>query len=99
MKKDDHSVNWSKSMSSHFKQCKQAPLTQSQLHNKAKQLALKYYGTEDLKALQKYQLDKVISWVTGIKPDQGKNTQKKAQHAQAKAQHQRKTRYKNKQHR
>jgi hypothetical protein len=48
------------------------------LHNKAKQLALKYYGTADLKALSTYQLDKVISWTTGKNPDAGRNRDRKA---------------------
>lgn len=44
----------------------------------AKQLAKKYYGTDDLSMLAPYQLDKVITWVTKRNPDAGKNKDRKA---------------------
>jgi|DEB0MinimDraft_6_1074348.scaffolds.fasta_scaffold00234_24 hypothetical protein len=72
--------DWSKTISSTIRLSKKNP-SQGQLHAKAKRLSLKYYGTEDLKALQPYQLDKVITWVTGRNPDAGKNRQRKAQKA------------------
>ena len=72
--------NWSKTTSSTIRLSKQNP-SQGQLHAKAEKLSLKYYGIKDLKALQPYQLDKVITWVTGRNPDAGKNQQRKAQKA------------------
>ena len=40
-------------------------------------LAVKYYGTTDLKALTPYQLDKITTWVTW-NPNKGKNRDSKA---------------------
>lgn len=45
----------------------------------AQYLANKYYGTQDLKALTPFQLDKVISWTTNFSPDKGKNKSRKAE--------------------
>jgi hypothetical protein len=64
--------NWSKTISSTIQLSKKNP-SQGQLHLKAKRLAKKYYGTEDLGTLQSYQLDKIIGWVTDIKPNKGSN--------------------------
>ena len=41
---------------------------------KFNKLALKYYGTSNVEELEPYQIDKLITWVTGTNPDQGKNT-------------------------
>lgn len=46
---------------------------------KAQYLAKKYYGTQDLKALTPFQLDKVIGWTTNFSPDKGKNKSRKAE--------------------
>jgi len=40
---------------------------QQKMLSKAEYLANKYYNTTDLKTLSPRQLDKVISWTTGIK--------------------------------
>jgi hypothetical protein len=53
----------------------------SAFDTRARQLALKYYKTEDLTQLSTYQLDKLTTWVTGHNPDAGKNRQRKAQKA------------------
>lgn len=47
----------------------------------AQALAKKYYHTDDLKTLQPYQLDKIITWVTKMNPDSGKSQQRKAETA------------------
>ena len=52
----------------------------NKLNNQITYLAKKYYGTEDLSALQPYQLDKITSWVTWS-PDQGKNQSRRAEMA------------------
>ena len=80
MKKNYDYNNWTTTIKSTIALSKKNP-AQGQLHSKAKSLALKYYGTEDLKALKLYQLDKIITWVTGRNPDEGKNRQRKAQKA------------------
>ena len=48
---------------------------------RARQLALKYYKTEDLAQLSTYRLDKLTTWVTGYNPDKGKNSSRKAEMA------------------
>ncbi len=45
---------------------------------KAQELANKYYGTEDLKALTPRQLDKIVNWTTGHSPNRGRNKDRKA---------------------
>ena len=71
-------TDWGKQLSGVIKASKRAGPSSVALHNKAKRLAQKYYGTSDLKALKPYQLDKVISWTTGITPDEGKSKDRKA---------------------
>lgn len=73
--------NWSKGLSGVIKASKRAGPTSVALQNKAKKLAQKYYGTTDLKALAPYQLDKVITWVTGMSPEAGKSKSRKYQQA------------------
>ena len=53
----------------------------SPFDKKARQLAQKYYGTEDLSKLKPFQLDKVTTWVTGYNPNKGKNQSRKAEYA------------------
>ena len=81
MAKTEYTVDWSKSVKGHLKQCRNAPDSASNLHKAAKKLALRYYGTEDISSLQPYQIDKIISWTTGIKPEKGKTAQRKAEKA------------------
>ena len=64
--------NWSKTISSTIQLSKKNP-SQGHLHQKAKRLAKKYYGTEDISTLKAFQIDKIISWVTDIKPNKGSN--------------------------
>jgi len=71
-------TDWGKQLSGVIKASKRAGPTSVALHSKAKKLAFKYYGTTDLKTLQSYQLDKVITWVTGTTPDEGKSKDRKA---------------------
>ena len=78
MAKQEHTINWSKSVKGHLEQCRNAPDTASQLHKAAKKLALRYYGTENIASLQPYQIDKIISWTTGIKPNKGRNKDRRA---------------------
>ena len=40
---------------------------------KARELALKYYKTDNLKKLTPYQLDKLTTWVTGYNPNKLKD--------------------------
>jgi len=35
-------------------------------------LAKKYYGTTNLSTLKPYQIDKITTWLTNTKPNQGK---------------------------
>ena len=76
--KRDPATDWSKTTKAVSKASKQAPRTQAQLLKQARKLALKYYRTEDLSMLAPYQLDKVITWVTKMKPDAGKNRDRKS---------------------
>jgi hypothetical protein len=71
-------TNWSKGLSGVIKASKRTGPTSVALHNKAKKLAQKYYGTTDLTTLSPYQLDKVVTWVTGMNPNTGKNKDRKA---------------------
>ena len=52
----------------------------NKLNKTLHKLAKKYYGTEDLSALQPYQLDKLTTWVTWSE-DRGKNKSRKAEMA------------------
>lgn len=52
----------------------------AKLNKQLNKLALKYYGTTDLSALEPYQLDKLATWVTWSE-DKGKNTSRKAEMA------------------
>jgi hypothetical protein len=70
-------TDWTLSIKGTIEASKKAPKTSVALHKKAKQLALKYYGTEDLKALSPYQLDKVVGWTTGRNIDTKSDSNKK----------------------
>lgn len=78
MAKETKGENWRKGLSGVIAASRSAPMTSIALHNKAKKLSQKYYGTADLKALQPYQLDKIITWITGKTPDEGKNRDRRA---------------------
>lgn len=73
--------DWSKGLKSVSKQSRNAPKSSVALMKKAKELANKYYGTTDLKALAPYQLDKVITWATNHSPNKGKSQSRKAEMA------------------
>ena len=51
------------------------------INKKLNELAIKYYGTDNLGSLQPYQLDKLVTWSTKMKPDAGKSSQRKAGNA------------------
>jgi len=59
----------------------QAIKRQKKMLEKASFLANKYYGTTDLKTLTPRQLDKIITWTTGMRPDKGKSQSRKAEMA------------------
>ena len=43
------------------------------LNKRILDLAVKYYGTTDLRRLTPYQLDKITTWATGRNPDAGRS--------------------------